>query len=563
MRPTLLALCALSLSVWSSGAAPESIARTLLGASPPAPPPLANPLPDTPPAAAAPPASGPRPVPPGTPSIVLREVRLEGGAGLPKDELAAVYQPFLGYPVTLADLEEIRYRLTQRLVERGYVNSGAVLEDQTVADGSVRFRLIAGQLEDIQISGQGRLRAAYLRDRLRPRADRPFNRAELEERFQLLLEDPLIDNLQGTLWPGSAPGRAVLDLRVARARPWEFYLRTDNHRPPSTGAERAYFGGTLRNLTGYGDALDGYFGIDYQGASPEGELRYSLPLNGRDTRLWVRWSRNDSALIESPLADLDIESATQRIEVGLTQPLWNTLNRQLTLGVLLAWGENRTWLLDERFSFSPGVVEGEHRVSAVRFVQEYRQRAAGQAFSLRSVFSYGLEAFDATRHRGNEPDSRFFAWLGQGSYVRQLNDRDWRLIARGAVQLAGERLLPLEQLAIGGINTVRGYRENEQVNDSGYAATLELRVPLWRGAGFADLPQMLEAAFFGDVGAAWRHDEFSAHDTLWSAGVGLNWLVAERFRAELYWAHPFEKPLPTATHNAQDDGLHFMAQWNF
>ena len=51
------------------------------------------------------------------------------------------------------------------------------------------------------------------------------------------------------------------------------------------------------------------------------------------------------------------------------------------------------------------------------------------------------------------------------------------------MQLSADPLLPIERIAIGGIDTVRGYRENELVVDSGWITSAELRIPLGQADG--------------------------------------------------------------------------------
>lgn len=501
---------------------------------------------------------------PRVPGFVLTGVQFDGGNPLPGQGVDAVIAPFLNQWTTLAEVEELRYRLTKHYVDQGYINSGVVLvPNQTITDGVLRFQVIAGRLQDIRVTGQGRLHPNYVRRRIHREPDAVFNRFELQERFQLLLQDPLIEQIQGALQPGTEPGTAVLDLEVTTARPWELYLRTDNARPPSTGAERLYVGGTLRNLTGWGDALELYIGRGYEGQGKEGAIDWSIPLNARGTRLSVGYERSDASLIEDPLRDLDIESETQRAEIAVSHPLWQDLQGSLELGLMLSWAENKTTLLGEAFDFSPGSVSGESRVSALRFLTNFSRRSERQAFALYSQFSLGVDALDATIHSSQWPDSEFFSWLGQAQYVRRLTDDGAQMILRGAAQLSGDSLLPLERFSVGGLYTVRGYRENTLVGDQGYAATLEVRYPLWQGRGFAETEQLLQIAAFADVGSAWDHASFRKRQTIASVGLGLLWTITERLRAEFYYGHALEDIVEANEDDLQDRGFHFLVQADF
>src|SRR4029453_2238813 len=86
-------------------------------------------------------------------------------------------------------------------------------------------------------------------------------------------------------------------------------------------------------------------------------------------------------------------------------------------------------------------------------------------------------------------------------YGRQLGVQEIPLLFRLDVQLTTEPLLPLEQIAIGGRFSVRGYREKQLVRDNGLIASLESRIPLVRNTPWADYVQVVP---FVDFGRGWN-----------------------------------------------------------
>ena len=116
-------------------------------------------------------------------------------------------------------------------------------------------------------------------------------------------------------------------------------------------------------------------------------------------------------------------------------------------------------------------------MTALRLFQDWGERDAEHALALRSTFSIGLPVLGATiNDTGTQPSGQFVSWLGQAQYVRRVY-RDWDLVLRSNLQLADRPLFPIEQFALGGIDTVRGYREYLTVTDDALSGTAELRLP--------------------------------------------------------------------------------------
>ena len=91
---------------------------------------------------------------------------------------------------------------------------------------------------------------------------------------------------------------------------------------------------------------------------------------------------------------------------------------------------------------------------------------------------------------------------------------------RGDIQLSNDGLLALEQFALGGANSIRGYRENELVRDQGFALSIEFRYPLLDSTTF---PGSLTAIPFMDFGGSWDVSKSNDIEYLHSVGLGLVW----------------------------------------
>jgi hemolysin activation/secretion protein len=247
--------------------------------------------------------------------------------------------------------------------------------------------------------------------------------------------------------------------------------------------------------------------------------------------------------------------------VGVTQALVDTLRRSFTLGLMYTYRENSTTLLGEPFSFVPGEPTGTSRVNALRFGQEYLERWQNQSLALRSTFSWGI----TNSQPGSVPPAavplvpaeNYFFWLGQAQFTRLILPNGASVSLRGTVQLTNDRLVPIEQIAVGGVYSVRGYPENLMVRDKGYYGTIELRYPLF------DRPAQQNRLFvipFFDFGAAWNVGQDP--QDIRSIGVGLNWQF-HGLSAELYYGYRLVDIDVETGNSLQDNGISFQLRYQF
>ncbi len=287
---------------------------------------------------------------------------------------------------------------------------------------------------------------------------------------------------------------------------------------------------------------------------------YACPINADDTTLSANYRRNDASILEALYADLDIRSRIEAFGVGVAHPVVRTPRRDLTLSLAADRRENETSLLGIPYSFSPGTVDGRVVTSVLRLTAQYLERDTRQAFSARTSLHLGLDALEATVGP-RDPDGHFVSLLAQAQYVRRLGDSRCDVVLKLAGQYADSPLLALEQFALGGTATVRGYRENTLVRDTGILASSEFRLPFWTGSRGETRAALVP---FADFGAGWSHlDSPTPFDTLGSVGIGLVLTPHRNVTASLFWGHALRR-VRYSTHDLQDDGLHFQCvAWAF
>jgi hemolysin activation/secretion protein len=485
--------------------------------------------------------------------LYVHDYRFRGEQSLTKAELDALIAPYRRREVTYAELMALRDAITLSYVARGYINSGAVIPEQTIIDGIVEIELVAGRLGKVDYHTDGRLHKSYVEDRLRPYTDTPLNALRVETYLQLLQQDDRIDRIDAALIPTNERGTSDLQLHLTERPPLRIAVQLDNYASPSVGAQTGRFHVTHTNPSGFGDRLEAGYQRSQGMWSIDG--RYEWPVNAGDTLLAVHGERSKSQVVEKRFRELDIESESASYGFTLRQPVSRTGVSSSSVLATTEWRRSKAFLLGEPFSFSPGVEDGEAKVAVVRLAYERFERSRRDALQFRSQLSMGLDALDATKHTGNTPDGQFTALLLQGQWTRRLAAANSRLLARLETQMSNSPLLGMEQFALGGHATVRGYRENTLVRDRGWAAALELRFPI-----AVSSPQYggLEWGVFVDAGRAWNALVSSGGpDQLASAGIGVHWSSANGLSTQLEWAARLRDVPSREKTDVQDEGL----QW--
>ena len=516
------------------------------------------------------PPEGEAPRKPGTVQVFVRDIMVTGNTVFSDEEINQVTAPFKNRTLVTEDLERLRLSLTLLYINKGYLTSGAIIPDQDVAAGVVAVHIVEGRLTKINVEGNRWFRTSYLHDRIELGSQTPVMMEPLQDQLQILQQDRRIERINAELKPGDQMGESVLNVKVQDRQPFHATIEVNNYQTPLVGEIRGIGTLTHDNLTGNGDPLSLSYGQS-SGAFPIVYGSYELPLNRYGTTFSPYYRRYDFKLIEEPFTPLNIKTNTEIIGMTLRQPVYKTVSDEVGLSII---GEH---LFTQSFLFNgtpaemplnifPGFQNGVATVSALRFAQDWTHRTVDTVLAVRSRFSVGLNVLGATINANPDtPDGQFFSWLGQQQAIKQFGEGllGMQLLQRMDVQLTNSPLFPLEQVAVGGRYTVRGYREVTLLRDNVFLFSIESRFPLWR---WASGEPMFQFAPFVDVGHGWNLGEnrpttltpnSTLPDTLASVGAGLRWNILPKDRAsfEVYWGQQLNH-VPKVGNTIQDHGVH-------
>lgn len=173
-------------------------------------------------------------------------------------------------------------------------------------------------------------------------------------------------------------------------------------------------------------------------------------------------------------------------------------------------------------------------------------------------------------------DGDYFIERLQVARIQPLGN--WQLVAKADGQLASGPLVPAEQKAIGGMDSVRGFPERIAQGDDGVSGTLEIRAPLmstFLGSPYKNKDERAEAlemgdtfdriqlVAFADAGTVKVKKALGPVDTytISGAGVGIRIALSEHFQFRLDWGVPLSgrEDVETAEEEISSGGRYHLS----
>jgi len=465
-------------------------------------------------------------------AIEVKIVNLQGNTVFSDSELDTIISPVEGKTVTFDKLLQTRNAIEQYYIERGYISSGAFIPTQKLDDGIVTIRIIEGVLSRIKIKGRSGLSEKYIKSRL-PKFDRPLNVNDLAQDLRKLRADPLIKEINGEL-KKIETGKNLLSVEIVESKPVQSKVNFANTFSSTVGNLGVQLQVKNQNLLGFGDSL----AVDYtktEGLDQYGVI-YSLPINASGGNISFDYNNADSELIEEAISAFDIQADFESYQIVLRQPIINSDTQEAAFFLKLEQLRSESFVSNNiSFPFVEGLENGVSRITPIRVGQEYVRRGQTNIFSAQSQFNVGLDVLDATNTELGI-DGIFWSWQGNIQWIKSLNSKNLLLRTNLTAQFSPDTLLPLEQLTVGGVNSVRGYRQNLLVGDNGVLFLVQGQIPLsqqkWGNINLVP---------FVDFGTVWNNgseSRDSPNNTLASLGVELNYQLLEYLDARVFYGIP-------------------------
>ena len=475
----------------------------------------------------------------------LKKIVTDPSAVLTDAELDAIIKPYEGQQVKLSDIYDIVEKINALYNEKGYVTCRAFLPPQTITEGTVKLLLVEGRTGTATVSGNKYTKAKYITNRLHLAPGEIANVKELNKDL-LLFNATNSTQLRIMMKAGTEPGTTDYEITAYEPKRDTWTLFEDNAGSYTSGEYRTGLFFNTKSLSGNCDAFS--LGTVYSQGTRAANAMYSRSLGRSGTKMNLLYSTNAVKVVKGGYEDM-IKGHANSYAIGFVQPV--LVNETTRSEVSLDYNRQSSktdWL-------TPRINMVDDKVQDVTLGYSLTNYGASHVFYQKHSYVRGYSKQEADMGTGSEPSNKHFGFYKFNGMYQKLYQAGQMWNLRADAQWSGsDGMVSSRQFYMGGMYSVRGYKENFLGGDSGFTFSAEYAVPV--------INKNTSAFTFFDYGHVYGNGQSDdQHHILSSVGLGLRSTINQYISASLTLGIPLQREFVSET--ASRTRLHFIVSGQF
>ena len=480
------------------------------------------------------------------PRFDIYNFHIEGNSVLDVESVEMAVYPFLGPQKKIEDVEQARKALEAIYRERGYPTVVVDIPEQNVEEGVVNLRVVEGEVEYLKISGTRYFSQGLIRNSIPSLAQGqvPYM-PEVKKELGAVSAETQDRSVTPIFRAGTTPGKTEVEIKVKDSLPVHGGLEINGRNTEYTTRPRLVASIRYDNLWEKFHSA----ALQYQ-VSPE---------NADQVQVWTGTYVMPTGLDNTKLA-------LYGVGINSNTDLGATVGGSTVVGTGNIFGARFIKPLEPISAYSHSLIVGldyKNFDQAVTLVGQdtgktpihyvpltigYDGLIRGADFTttLTTMLHYGIQglgsgtqAFEDKR-AGARPNFLYFSGELRHQHEMLL---DTLAVLRVGGQISDQPLISNEQYAVGGMQSVRGYYQTQQLGDDGVNLSIELHSPRLVPLEWEAFNNIRALTFF-DWGYLWIKEPLPLNPSwyhLAATGVGLRAQVMRYLVGELDWGYPFNR----------------------
>ena len=474
----------------------------------------------------------------------LKKIVTDASAVLTDAELDAIIKPYEGKQVQLNDIYAIVDKINALYNDKGYVTCRAFLPPQTITDGTVKLLLVEGRTGSTIVNNNKYTKTKYITNRMHLAKGEIANIKQLNKDL-LLFNATNSTQLRIMMKAGTEPGTTDYEITAYEPMRDTWTIFEDNAGSDTSGEYRTGLFFNTKSLSGHCDALS--LGTVISEGTKAANVMYSRSLGRSGNKMNLVYSTNAVEVVKGEYEDM-IKGHANSYAIGFTQPivvnettrteLSLDYNRQNSKTDFMPAGTRFNIVDDSVQDFSLGFAITNYGASHV-FYQKHSY-----------VRGYSESAPDMSAQ-----NSQNFGFYKFNAMYQKLYKAGQMWSLRADAQWSGsEGMVSSRQFYMGGMYSVRGYKENYLGGDGGFTFSAEYAVPV--------INKNTSAFTFFDYGHVYGNGQSDdQHNVLSSVGLGIRSTINQYCSASLILGIPLQREF--FAEKVSKTRLHFIVNGQF
>ena len=474
----------------------------------------------------------------------LKKIVMDSSAVLTEAELAAITQPYEGKMVQLNDIYAIVEKINALYASKGYVTCRAFLPPQTITDGKVKLLLVEGRTGNTTVSGNNYTKTSFITKRLHLKENEIANIKQVNKDL-LLFNATNSTQLRIVMKAGEKPGTTDYEITAYEPKRDTWTIFEDNAGSDTSGEYRTGLFFNTKSLSGTCDPFS--VGTVFSEGTRAANAMYTRSLGRSGTKMNLLYSTNAVKVTKGDYKDM-IKGHANSYAIGFTQPLVvnETTRTELSLDYNRQNSKTDFMVLGNRFNIVDDSVQD--------FTLGFAMTNYGASHVLYQKHSY-VRGFSERTPSSMLEDSQNFGFYKFNGLYQKLYAGGQMINLRADAQWSGsEGMVSSRQFYMGGMYSVRGYKENFLGGDSGFTFSAEYSIPV--------INRNTNAFTFFDYGHVYGNGQSDdQHSILASLGLGIRSTINQYCSASLTLGVPLQRSF--VADEVSKTRLHFIVSGQF
>ena len=474
----------------------------------------------------------------------LKKIVTDASAVLTDAELDAIIKPYEGKQVQLNDIYAIVDKINALYNDKGYVTCRAFLPPQTITDGTVKLLLVEGRTGSTIVNNNKYTKTKYITNRMHLAKGEIANIKQLNKDL-LLFNATNSTQLRIMMKAGTEPGTTDYEITAYEPKRDTWTIFEDNAGSDTSGEYRTGLFFNTKSLSGTCDPFS--VGTVFSEGTRAANAMYTRSLGRSGTKMNLLYSTNAVKVTKGDYKDM-IKGHANSYAIGFTQPLVvnETTRTELSLDYNRQNSKTDFMVLGNRFNIVDDSVQD--------FTLGFAMTNYGASHVLYQKHSY-VRGFSERTPSSMLEDSQNFGFYKFNGLYQKLYAGGQMINLRADAQWSGsEGMVSSRQFYMGGMYSVRGYKENFLGGDSGFTFSAEYSIPV--------INRNTNAFTFFDYGHVYGNGQSDdQHSILASLGLGIRSTINQYCSASLTLGVPLQRSF--VADEVSKTRLHFIVSGQF